>query len=493
MVSSTVRMDRPLVESPGILLHEGTALCRQAPEPSGRNKGEGVDSEEHAAENAKASDPGDVMDKLVALCKRRGFIFPSSEIYGGINSCWDYGPLGVELKNNIKTWWWRAMTWLRDDIEGIDAAILMHPRVWEASGHVAGFTDPLIDCRLCKQRFRADQVAEASCPRKPSVAPGATGCPGELTEARLFNLMFHTYIGPVQDESARIYLRPETAQGIYVNFHNVLSPSRQKVPFGIAQIGKAFRNEISPGNFIFRSREFEQMEMQFFVKPEAADQWFDHWKETRYAWYLQLGIGRDRLRFHPHGPQELAHYARAAFDVEYRYPFGWRELEGIHNRGDFDLTQHQQFSGKDMSYFDEATRERYIPYIIETSAGVDRTLLTCLIDAYDEQPERVVLHLSPKIAPIKVAIFPLVKRDGMPAIAQRIAAMLRPHYKVFYDEAGSIGRRYRRQDEIGTPYGITVDSETLTNETVTLRERDSMTQERVSIDGLLDTLHAALR
>lgn len=449
-------------------------------------------SEEHPAENAKASEPGDVMDKLVALCKRRGFIFPSSEIYGGINSCWDYGPLGVELKNNIKAWWWRSMTWLRDDIEGIDAAILMHPRVWEASGHVAGFTDPLVDCRLCKQRFRADQVAEASCPRKPSVAPGAPGCPGELTEPRLFNLMFQTYIGPVQDDSARIYLRPETAQGIYVNFHNVLLPSRQKVPFGIAQIGKAFRNEISPGNFIFRSREFEQMEMQFFVKPETAAQWFEHWKEARFAWYLGLGIRREHLRFHPHTPQELAHYARAAFDIEYRYPFGWRELEGIHNRGDFDLTQHQQFSGKDMSYFDEASRERYIPYIIETSAGVDRTLLTCLIDAYDEQPERVVLHLSPKIAPIKVAIFPLVKRDGMPEIAQRIATMLRPHYKVFYDESGSIGRRYRRQDEIGTPYSITVDSETLTNETVTLRDRDSMAQERVGIDHLLERLRALL-
>jgi glycyl-tRNA synthetase len=451
-----------------------------------------VHSEEHEVENAKASESGDVMDKLVALCKRRGFVFPSSEIYGGINSCWDYGPLGVELKNNIKAWWWRSMTWLRDDIEGVDAAILMHPRVWEASGHVAGFTDPLVDCRLCKQRFRADQLAEASCPRKPSVAPGAPGCPGELTEPRLFNLMFQTYIGPVQDESARIYLRPETAQGIYVNFHNVLSPSRQKVPFGIAQIGKAFRNEISPGNFIFRSREFEQMEMQFFVKPEAADEWFELWKETRFAWYLGLGIRREHLRFHQHGPQELAHYARAAFDIEYRYPFGWRELEGIHNRGDFDLTQHQQFSGKDMSYFDEATRERYIPYIIETSAGVDRTLLTCLIDAYDEQPERVVLHLSPRIAPIKVAIFPLVKRDGMPEIAQRIASMLRPHYKVFYDESGSIGRRYRRQDEIGTPYGITVDSETLRDETVTLRDRDAMTQERVSVERLLERLRELL-
>ncbi|MBI3329835.1 MAG: glycine--tRNA ligase [Nitrospinae bacterium] len=430
------------------------------------------------------------MDKLVSLCKRRGFIFPSSEIYGGINSCWDYGPLGVEMKNNIKAWWWRSMTWMRDDIEGLDAGILMHPRVWEASGHVAGFTDPLVDCKMCKQRFRADQVGEARCPRKPSVAPGALGCPGELTEPRMFNLLFKTYIGPIEDAGATVYLRPETAQGIYVNFHNVLLPARQKIPVGIAQIGKAFRNEISPGNFIFRSREFEQMEMQFFVKPDTAPEWFERWKAERYNWYIGLGIARENLRFHQHGPQELAHYARAAFDIEYHYPFGWRELEGIHNRGDFDLTQHQQFSGKDLSYFDETTRERFVPYVIETSAGVDRTLLTCLIDAYEEQTERVVLHISPRIAPIKAAIFPLVKRDGMPEIAQRVAAMLRPFYRVFYDESGSIGRRYRRQDEIGTPYGVTVDSETLKNETVTLRDRDSMTQERVKIDEVTDKLRA---
>ncbi len=449
-------------------------------------------SEEYEEQPASASEPGDLMDKLVALCKRRGFIFPSSEIYGGINSCWDYGPLGSELKANIKAWWWRSMTWLREDIEGLDAAILMHPRVWEASGHVAGFSDPLVDCKLCKQRFRADQVGEASCPRKPSVAPGRPGCPGELTEPRLFNLMFQTYIGPVEEEGARIYLRPETAQGIYVNFRNVLQPSRQKLPFGIAQIGKAFRNEISPGNFIFRSREFEQMEMQFFVQPDTAAQWFEHWREARFNWYLSLGIRPAHLRFHQHRPQELAHYARAAVDIEYLYPFGWRELEGIHHRGDFDLLQHQQFSGKDLSYFDEATRERFVPYIIETSAGVDRTLLTCLMDAYAEEPERVVLRLAPKLAPIKVAIFPLVKRDGMPESAQRITAMLRPHFKVFYDESGAIGRRYRRQDEIGTPYGVTVDSDTLADHTVTVRERDSMAQERVSIDGLLVKLRAHL-
>jgi glycyl-tRNA synthetase len=452
------------------------------------DEGGGVHPEDQEPPVPKAPDRSDVMDKLVALCKRRGVIFPSSEIYGGINSCWDYGPLGVDLKNNIKAWWWRCMTWLREDIEGLDAAILMHPRVWEASGHVAGFTDPLVDCKLCKQRFRADQVAEARCPRKPSVAPGAPGCPGELTEARQFNLLFQTHIGPVEEEGARVYLRPETAQGIYVNFHNVQLPSRQKVPFGIAQIGKAFRNEISPGNFIFRSREFEQMEMQFFVKPETAPNWFEYWKEERYQWYRSIGITLSKLRFHQHGPQELAHYARAAFDIEYHYPFGWRELEGIHNRGDFDLTRHQEASGKDLSYFDETTRERFIPYIIETSAGVDRTLLTCLVDAYEEQEERVVLHLSPKIAPIKVAVFPLVKRDGMPEIAQRITAMLRPHFKVFYDESGSVGRRYRRQDEIGTPYAITVDSETLTHGSVTLRDRESMAQERVSIDSLIEKL-----
>lgn len=449
-------------------------------------------SEEQETQAPQAPDRGDLMDKLVGLCKRRGFIFQSSEIYGGLNSCWDYGPLGVDLKNNIKAVWWRSMTWMRDDIEGLDASILMHPRVWEASGHVAGFTDPLVDCKLCKQRFRADQVEDARCPHKPSVAPGAPGCPGELTEPRQFNLLFQTHIGPVEDEGARIYLRPETAQGIYVNFHNVLLPSRQKIPFGIAQIGKAFRNEISPGNFIFRSREFEQMEMQFFVKPETAPEWFESWKEERYNWYRTIGITPSRLRFHQHGPHELAHYARAAFDIEYHYPFGWRELEGIHNRGDFDLTRHQQASGKDLSYFDETTRERFVPYIIETSAGVDRTLLTCLVDAYEEQTERVVLHLSPKIAPIKVAIFPLVKRDGMPEIAQRITAMLRPYFKVFYDESGSVGRRYRRQDEIGTPYAVTVDSETLTHASVTLRDRESMAQERISIDGLVEKLRALL-
>jgi glycyl-tRNA synthetase len=423
------------------------------------------------------------MEELVSLCRRRGFIFQSSLIYGGINSCWDYGPLGVELKNNIKRCWWKSMTQERDDIEGLDASIIMHPRVWEASGHVEGFTDPLVDCKECKRRFRADELGEGGCP----------DCGGELTEARQFNLMFRTFMGPVEEEASVVYLRPETAQGIYVNFQNVLGPSRQKVPFGIAQIGKAFRNEITPGNFVFRMREFEQMEMQYFVRPENDEQWFGFWKERRMQWYVELGIRQEKLRFHEHSSEELAHYARTAFDIEYEYPFGWKELEGIHNRTDFDLGRHQEFSGKDLSYFDQERNERFVPYIIETSAGVDRTVLTCLVDAYDvENPgtkqERKVLRLSPKIAPIKAAILPLVNRDGMPEIARAIADELKPHLKIFYDKGGSVGRRYRRQDEAGTPFGITVDSQTLEDETVTLRERDSMRQERLKISALKDEL-----
>ncbi|MBI4831665.1 MAG: glycine--tRNA ligase [Candidatus Lindowbacteria bacterium] len=423
------------------------------------------------------------MEELVSLCRRRGIIFQSSLIYGGINSCWDYGPLGVELKNNIKRFWWKTMTQDRDDVEGLDASIIMHPRVWEASGHVAGFTDPLVDCKQCKHRFRADEVNGQKCP----------DCGGELTESRMFNLMFKTYVGPVEEDAALVYLRPETAQGIYVNFLNVLGPSRQKVPFGIAQIGKAFRNEITPGNFVFRMREFEQMEMQFFVRPGTDEQWFEYWREKRMQWYHEMGIRKERLRFHEHGPKELAHYARRAFDIEYEYPFGWKELEGIHNRTDFDLSRHQQYSGKDMSYFDQELNQRYIPYIIETSAGVDRTLLTCLVDAYEvenhgQKEERTVLRLSPKIAPIKAAILPLVNRDGMPEIAHKIADELRPNLKVFYDDGGSVGRRYRRQDEAGTPFGITVDSQTLKDETVTLRERDSMQQIRLKISELKDEL-----
>jgi glycyl-tRNA synthetase len=426
-----------------------------------------------------------VMEKLVSLAKRRGFVFQSSEIYGGLGSVWDYGPLGVELKKNVKDRWWRAMVHARDDIEGIDAAILMHPRVWEASGHVAGFTDPLVDCRTCKSRFRADQLATAACPQKPSKHPGEhTTC--DLTEPRLFNLMFKTFMGPVEEQAAVIYLRPETAQGIYVNYLNVLQASRQKVPFGIAQIGKAFRNEITPGNFIFRTREFEQMEMQFFVKPGTDAEWFERWRAWRMEWHQGLGLDPQRLRWHEHGPGELAHYAKAAFDIEYEFPFGWNEIEGIHNRTDFDLRRHQESSGKKLEYFDQPANERYLPYIVETSAGADRVTLTVLVDAYrEDQVEgdtRVVLGFSPAVAPIKVAVLPLMKKDGMPEVADRIYRDVRSHVNAFYDDSGAIGRRYRRQDEAGTPYCVTIDSDTLTDGTVTIRERDSMQQVRVAGD-----------
>ncbi len=427
------------------------------------------------------------MDKLVSLCKRRGFVFQSSEIYGGLGSCWDYGPLGVELKNNVKRFWWETMTHRRDDVEGIDAAILMAPQVWQASGHVDGFTDPLVDCKKCHHRFRADQIESKTCP----------DCGGELTEPRNFNLMFKTFMGPVEEDAAVIYLRPETAQGIYVNFLNVQGPSRQKIPFGIAQIGKAFRNEITPGNFIFRTREFEQMEMQFFVKPEEDKKWFDYWKEQRWQWYLELGIRPEKLRWHQHGKDELAHYAKDAFDIEYEFSFGWKEIEGIHNRSDFDLGRHTKASGKDLSYYDEETKSRFIPYIIETSAGADRGTLVCLVDAYREEEvkgeTRVSLALSPKIAPIKAAIFPLVNREGMPEMADKIYHDLKKHFKVFYDDAGAVGRRYRRMDEAGTPFCITVDGQTLTDETVTIRERDSMQQTRHKIAELVDIVGERLK
>jgi glycyl-tRNA synthetase len=427
-----------------------------------------------------AVDP--LMDKLVSLCKRRGFVFQSSEIYGGLGSCWDYGPLGVELKNNIKRSWWEAMTHRRDDIEGLDAAILMHPQVWITSGHVEGFTDPLVDCKKCKHRFRADQIEGKVCP----------DCGGELTEPRMFNLMFKTFMGPVEEESAIVYMRPETAQGIYVNFLNVLQPSRQKVPFGIAQIGKAFRNEITPGNFIFRTREFEQMEMQFFVHPSEDQKWFDYWKEQRWNWYLEIGIRPEKLRWHEHEKAELAHYAKAAYDIEYEFSFGWKEIEGIHNRTDFDLSRHTKATGKDLSYFDQERNEKYIPYIIETSAGADRSTLVTLVDAYAEEEvkgeKRVVLRLSPKIAPIKAAVFPLVKKDGMPEVADKIYHELKRHFKVFYDDGGAVGRRYRRMDEAGTPYCITVDGQTLQDDTVTVRDRDSMKQTRNKIGELVDLI-----
>ncbi len=423
-------------------------------------------------------------EKLVSLSKRRGFIFQSSEIYGGINACYDYGPLGVELKRNVKQMWWNAMTREHDNIVGLDAAILMHPKVWEASGHVAGFSDPLVDCKSCKTRFREDALPEENmnsheCPK----------CGGELTESRQFNLMFKTQMGAVEDTSSTIYLRPETAQGIFVNFTNVVDTSRMQIPFGIAQIGKAFRNEITPGNFIFRTREFEQMEMQFFVKPEEADLWFETWKERRKAFYDTIGIDQSRLRFHEHGPNELAHYARAAFDVEYDFPIGWSELEGIHNRSDFDLRQHEEHSGKKMSYLDPQTNERYLPFIIETSAGCDRTTLALMCEAYEEETledgsVRTVMHFHPRIAPIKVAILPLVKKGGLSELASEVKDDLKRHFNVFYDEKGAIGRRYRRMDEAGTPYCVTIDFDTLEDKAVTVRDRDSMEQIRVPLAEL---------
>jgi glycyl-tRNA synthetase len=475
------------------------------------------------------------MDKIVSLAKRRGFVFQSSEIYGGLNGCWDYGPLGVELLRNIKEEWWRAMTY-REDIEGIDASILMHPRVWEASGHVENFTDPMVDCKQCKARYRLDvlfeevsvktqkevlrkvfpdqfqgqqkdeviieefsKLAESS----PSLLLPALPCPncgnkGTFTDARKFNLMFKTFIGPVEDTSAVVYLRPETAQGIYVNFLNVLSASRQKLPFGIAQIGKAFRNEINTKNFLFRTREFEQMEMQYFVKPGEDDKWFEYWREQRMRWFVDLGLRKEKLRWQQHEKGKLAHYAKEAYDIEYEFPFGWGEIEGIHNRTDYDLSRHAQFSGKGLQYFDDETKEKFIPYIIETSAGASRSLMAFLIDAYAEEEAptaeggtevRAVLKLHPRLAPIKAAIFPLVNRDGMPERARNIEQHLRPHLRVFYDDSGAIGRRYRRQDEAGTPYCITIDAQTLEDQTVTVRDRDSMVQERVASEQLISYLH----
>lgn len=434
----------------------------------------------------------DVMEKLVSLCKRRGYIFQSSEIYGGTGSVWDYGPLGVELKRNVKDRWWNAMVHSRDDVEGLDASILMNPRVWEASGHVSGFVDPLVDCRTCKGRFRADKLEDARCPRKPSKHPGEFAeC--QLTEPRQFNLMFKTFMGPVEESASVTYLRPETAQGIFVNFLNVQQAMRQKVPFGIAQIGKAFRNEITPGNFIFRTREFEQMEMQFFVEPEKANEWFEYWKGERLRWHLSLGLDPARLEFHEHTPEELAHYAKGAFDVQFDFggTLGSQEIEGVHNRGDFDLGRHTEFSGKKLEYFDQQSNRRYLPWVVETSVGADRVTLAILVNGYreesvpGEEEGRVVLGLHPSIAPIKAAVFPLTKKDGQPEMAHRIADDLRRVVTVDYDESGSIGKRYRRQDEIGTPYCITVDGESAAADSVTVRDRDTLQQDRVNVTELL--------
>ena len=431
------------------------------------------------------------MEKIVALAKRRGFVFPSSEIYGGLGSTYDYGHYGVLLKTNVKDAWWNAMLRERDDIVALDSAILQHPKVWEASGHLAGFSDPMVDCRTCKARFRADHLAEGkadlTCPQKPSKLAGQ-GPDCDLTEARDFNLMFETTVGPVKDSGSVAYLRPETAQGIFINFKNVLQFSRKKPPFGIAQVGKSFRNEITPGNFIFRTREFEQMEMEFFVPPAEAPQWYEYWKQARFDWYTELGIRADHLQLREHESDELSHYSSGTADVEYLFPIGWSELEGIANRGDFDLSAHAEHSGEKLEYFDQASGERYIPHVIEPAAGADRATLAFLVDAYDEEEiegeQRTVLRLHPRLAPVKVAVLPLVKKDGQPEVAKEIVAMLRGRMQVEYDEGGSIGKRYRRQDEIGTPWGVTVDHQTLEDRTVTVRDRDSLAQERVAIDEL---------
>lgn len=426
------------------------------------------------------------MERIVSLAKRRGFVFQSSEIYGGAASVWDYGPLGVELRRNVADAWWSAMVHGRDDIKGLDAGILMHPRVWEASGHVSGFTDPLVECKTCKKRWRADRLEDSSCPRRPSVVPGGrSDC--ELGRPRLFNLMFKTFMGPVEEDAAVVYLRPETAQGSYVNFLNVQQTSRQRVPFGIAQVGKAFRNEITPGNFIFRTREFEQAEMQFFVRPGDDDEWFDYWRGQRLAWHHEIGIRPEKLRFHEHGPTELAHYAKTAVDIEYAFPFGWQELEGIHNRTDFDLSRHQEFSGKRLVYIDPASNERYLPYVVETAMGIGRAALAALVDAYREEEvggqKRVVLGLHPRMAPIKAAVFPLMKKLGLPEIAAGLLGTLRQaRIPADYDQAGSIGRRYRRQDEAGTPWCITIDGRTRDDRSVTIRDRDTLAQVRVGLD-----------
>ena len=431
------------------------------------------------------------MEMLVSLCKRRGFVYQSSDIYGGLSSAWDYGPLGVELKNNIQKFWWKEMTRLHDNIVGIDAAIMMHPRVWEASGHVENFTDPLVDCKKCKQRFREDKLEEES-----RVSKKCPECGGELTDPRQFNLMFRTHMGPVEEGGNLVYLRPETAQGIYGNFKNVLQTSRVKIPFGIAQVGKAFRNEITTKNFIFRTCEFEQMEMQFFIAPEEDEKWFEYWKKERWDYYNKLGIRQNKLRFHQHGPGELAHYAKDAYDIEYEFPMGWQELEGIHNRTDYDLSRHMEYSGKDLVYLEEETKRRFTPFVIETSAGLTRTVLTVLSDAYEEEEvaegdTRVVMHFHPVIAPVKLGVFPLVKKDGLAELAGKIELDLRDDFATFYDHGGAIGRRYRRQDEIGTPYCVTVDYQTKEDDTVTLRFRDSMEQVRVKIAEIPDFIRKA--
>jgi glycyl-tRNA synthetase len=437
----------------------------------------------------------DLMDRVVNLAKRRGLVFPSSEIYGGFRSTWDYGPLGVLLKRNVKDAWWRSMVQLRDDVVGLDAAILMAPKVWEASGHVATFTDPLVDCRNCKERFRADQLpASGACPN--------CGMKDTFTESRQFNLMFKTFVGPVEDDASVAYLRPETAQGIFVNFANVQTTTRKKPPFGIAQVGKSFRNEITPGNFVFRTREFEQMELEYFVPPEDAARWYEYWCQERFRWYTDLGIPEEQLRLRPHATEELSHYSTGTSDVEFMYPWGWGELEGIANRTDYDLAQHSKFSGQDLSYYDQEHDRRYLPHVIEPAAGADRATLAFLLAAYEEQDvdngkggteKRTILRLHPRLAPIKVAVLPLSKNEKLVPLADEVASSLRGELMIDVDVAGSIGRRYRRQDEVGTPLCVTIDFDTLDDRAVTIRDRDTMTQARVPIEGLLAELRDRLR
>jgi glycyl-tRNA synthetase len=426
------------------------------------------------------------MDKIVSLCRRRGFVFQSSEIYGGLASCWDFGPLGVELKRNLKEAWWKDMVQCRDDMVGIDTSILMHPQVWVASGHLKHFTDPLVECKVCQKRFKADELEKPVCP----------ACGGELTEPRQFNTMFKTFMGPVEDSSSVVYLRPETAQGMFVNFSNVLTTTRKRLPFGIAQVGKSFRNEITTGNFIFRDREFEQMEIEYFVKPGTQDQWYEYWVNERYNWYQQIGIKKEHLKLHYKCKEELAHYALACCDIEYYFPMGWGELEGIASRGDYDLTQHALASGKSLEYVDEETKEHYRPYVVEPSAGVDRAVLALLCDAYDEDiadgEQRVILRFHPRMAPVKVAVLPLSKKEPLVKLAREIYDQLRPCWVTQYDDTQSIGRRYRRQDEIGTPFCVTVDFQSLEDNQVTVRERDSMVQIRIPIAELKNTLAAKL-
>ena len=434
-------------------------------------------------------DPSDnvvTMEKIVSLCKRRGIIFQNSEIYGGLGSVWDYGPLGVELKRNVKEAWWRSMVQQRGDVVGLDSAILLHPKVWEASGHLESFTDPLVECRECNQRWRDDALVEGRCP----------SCNGEVSDPRMFNLMFKSFMGPVEEDAAVVYLRPETAQGIFVNFENVLNSTRKRLPFGIAQIGKSFRNEITPGNFTFRTREFEQMEMEYFVMPEAADESLKYWVEQRFQWYLDLGVRADNLRLRWHDPDELAHYAKATADVEYLFPMGWSELEGIANRTDFDLLQHSKTSGKSLTVFDEPNKRHVTPHVIEPSGGVDRATLAFLVDSYREEEvrgeTRVLLKLHKDLCPVQVAVLPLSRNQRLLPPSQQVFDMLRTQFRAQYDDAQSIGRRYRRQDEIGTPLCVTVDFDSLDDNAVTIRERDTMEQARVPIEGLVESLRQSL-